>query len=166
MKPSWDKLTEEYKGHATVLVADVDCTADGESLCGKVGVEGYPTIKWGDPDDLQDYDGGRELEDMKSFAKENLKPLCSPTNLDLCDDAKKKKITDLQAMPRAELEKNIDEASKKITDAESNFESEVEKLQARYEELEAEKTNTIKDIKESGLGLMKAVLAQAKKAEL
>merc|ERR1719473_1956493 len=118
MKPSWDKLTEEYKGHATVLVADVDCTADGESLCGKVGVEGYPTIKWGDPDDLQDYDGGRELEDMKTFAKENLKPLCSPTNIDLCDAEKKKKIADLQAMPTSELKEKIEGANEEIAAAE------------------------------------------------
>jgi len=166
MKPAWDKLIAEYKDHKTVLVADVDCTADGESLCGKVGVEGYPTIKWGDPDDLQDYEGGRDLADLQEFAKENLKPLCSPSNLDLCDADKKKQIQDLQALDQGELKKRIEAAQGEIDDAEKTFEEEVEKLQAKYEELEADKTETIKKIKDSGLGLMKAVLAQAKKTEL
>lgn len=166
MKPAWDKLIEEYKDHKTVLVADVDCTADGESLCGKIGVEGYPTIKWGDPDDLQDYEGGRDLADLQSFAKENLKPLCSPANLDLCDADKKKQIQELQSLDQEELKKRIETAQGEIEDAEKTFEEEVERLQAKYEELEADKTAKIKNIKDSGLGLMKAVLSQAKKTEL
>ena len=41
MKPDWDKLVKEFDGHATTLVADVDCTAGGKPLCDKVGVRGY-----------------------------------------------------------------------------------------------------------------------------
>ena len=41
MKPDWDKLMKEFDGHATTLVADVDCTAGGKPLCDKVGVRGY-----------------------------------------------------------------------------------------------------------------------------
>merc|ERR1719446_1279363 len=52
MKPDWDKLMTAYEGHATTLVADVDCTGEGKSLCETVGVEGFPTIKHGDPSDL------------------------------------------------------------------------------------------------------------------
>merc|ERR1712151_221729 len=86
MKPDWDKLIAEYKGHATTLIADVDCTTGGQSLCEEVGVRGYPTIKYGDPADLQDYNGGRSYDDLKSFADENLGPSCGPANLDLCSD--------------------------------------------------------------------------------
>ena len=46
---------EDFGGSATQLVADVDCTACGKDLCDANGVKGYPTIKWGSPDDLQDY---------------------------------------------------------------------------------------------------------------
>ena len=59
MKPAWDKLMAEYTDSSTILVGDVDCTADGKSKCEDVGVQGYPTIKYGSPDDLQDYEGGR-----------------------------------------------------------------------------------------------------------
>ena len=41
--------------------------------------------------------------------------------------------------------------------------SEVEKLQAKYKALQEEKEETIKKVKESGLGLMKAVKAANKK---
>jgi len=68
MKPSWDKLIKAYAGSKTALVADVDCTADGKPLCEEHGVQGFPTIKWGDPNDLKDYNGGRSYDDFKKLA--------------------------------------------------------------------------------------------------
>jgi hypothetical protein len=73
LKPDWDKLIEDFASSSTQLVADVDCTADGKALCDANGVKGYPTLKWGDPSDLQDYQGGRSYDDLKKFADENLK---------------------------------------------------------------------------------------------
>ena len=61
VKPAWDDLMERYNSNLNVFIADVDCTAGGNSLCGDVGVIGYPTIKHGGPADLQDYEGGRDL---------------------------------------------------------------------------------------------------------
>merc|ERR1711966_226027 len=60
-------------------------------LCDANGVKGFPTLKWGDPADLQDYQGGRSLDDLKKFAEENLKPQCSVANIDLCDAAKRRR---------------------------------------------------------------------------
>ncbi len=40
MKPDWDSLADEYKDSKTVIIADVDCTADGKPLCEKFGVKG------------------------------------------------------------------------------------------------------------------------------
>jgi len=97
MKPDWDKLIAEYKGSSTTLIADVDCTSGGKSKCDEVGVRGYPTIKYGDPNDLQDYKGGRSFADLKKFAAD-LGPQCGPANLDLCDDDKKAKIAELQKL--------------------------------------------------------------------
>merc|ERR1712063_99206 len=94
-----------FEGSATVIVADVDCTAAGKSKCEEVGVRGYPTIKYGDPDDLQDYKGGRSFADLKKFA-DGLGPQCGPANLDLCDDAKKTQIAEFQAMSAADREKS------------------------------------------------------------
>jgi len=38
MKPDWDKLMEEFADSPTQLIADVDCTADGKSLCEANGI--------------------------------------------------------------------------------------------------------------------------------
>merc|ERR1712211_202760 len=71
-----------------------------------VGVRGYPTIKYGDPDDLQDYKGGRSFADLKKFA-DGLGPQCGPANLDLCDDAKKNQIEEFSKLSMEEREKMI-----------------------------------------------------------
>merc|ERR1711977_463427 len=151
--------------HKSALVADVDCTESGKDLCETNGVEGFPTIKWGDPSALEDYQGGRDYEALKKFAKENLKPMCSPANLDLCDDEKKAKIQELQAMAPADLQAKVDEKKAEMKTLEETFESEVKKLQEAYEQLQKDKEQTIADVKKSGLGLMQAVQA-AKKKEL
>jgi len=163
MKPAWDKLMEEFKDSKTALVADVDCTVH-QDLCGKHGVQGYPTIKYGDPNNLEDYQGGRDFDDLQKFAKENLGPTCGPANLDLCDADQKAKITEAQALSEADLEAKITAEEKKISDAEDNFKSEVEKLQATYEKLSKEKDETIANVKKSGLGMLKSVRAAKKDA--
>jgi len=140
----------------------VDCTAAGKPLCDSNGVQGFPTIKHGDPSNLEDYEGGRSYDDLKSFADENLKPVCGPANLDLCDDEKKAEIEKLQAMSSEDLDKAISEKEEDLAAAEKTFETEVEKLQKKYQSLMEEKDATIKAVKDSGLGLMKAVKSAAK----
>ena len=46
MKPAWDALGDLYSSSSTVIIGDVDCTADNaKELCEKYGVQGFPTIK-------------------------------------------------------------------------------------------------------------------------
>jgi len=163
MKPAWDKLMKEYKGKNGALVADVDCTAKGKPLCDSNGVQGFPTIKWGDPSALEDYQGGRDFDALKKFADDNLKPMCSPANLDLCDDDKKKTIEDLTALSEDDLDAKITEKEKEQEAAEQTFKDEVQKLQEKYQSLMKEKDDAIAAVKESGLGLMKAVKAHKAK---
>jgi len=159
MKPDWDKLMQKYAGHATALVGDVDCTAEGKPLCEENGVQGFPTIKWGDASALEDYEGGREYDDLETFANENLKPMCSPKNIDLCDADKKAEIVKFQKMSADDLEAEIEKKETESKEAEEFFDAEVAKLQSRYEELEKEKTEKQAAVKASGLSLMKAVKA-------
>jgi protein disulfide-isomerase A6 len=162
MKPAWDKLMDEFKDSKTALVADVDCTVH-QDLCSKYGVQGYPTIKYGDVNNMEDYQGGRSLEDLTTFAKENLGPTCGPANLDLCDAEQKKKVEEALALSDADIDTKIKEGEKALEDAESTFKSEVEKLQAKYESLMKEKDETIANVKSSGLGLLKSVKAHKSK---
>ena len=164
MKPDWDKLMAEFEGSATQLVGDVDCTSDGgKPLCDANGVKGFPTLKWGDPADLQDYQGGRSLDDLKKFAEENLKPQCSVANIDLCDAAKKAQIEKYLAMSHDDLKAAVAAETKKMDDAEENFKAEVQKLQDTYQKLSEEKDQAVAAVKEAGLGLMKSVLNAPKK---
>mmetsp|Transcript_16286 Transcript_16286/g.34472 ORF Transcript_16286/g.34472 Transcript_16286/m.34472 type:complete len:129 (-) Transcript_16286:269-655(-) len=53
LKPDWDKLIADFEGSENQLIADIDCTSEGEQLCEEHGIQGFPTLKWGDPSDLQ-----------------------------------------------------------------------------------------------------------------
>jgi len=165
MKPDWDKLIKAFKDYDTTLVADVDCTAAGKPLCDQVGVRGYPTIKHGDPNNLEDYKGGRDFAALEKFAK-GLKPVCSPAKMDLCEPEMKEKILELQKLSAADLDKQIKEKEAEIEKAEKFFTDEVDKLQKPYQKLQEDKEATVTAVKDSGLGLMKSVKAAAGKAEL
>jgi len=164
MKPDWDKLMEEYKDSETQLIADADCTAEAKPICDSNGVRGFPTLKYGDPNDLQDYQGARSYDALKKFIDTELKPTCSPNNLDLCDDDKKKEIESLMGLDDAALEAKIAEEEKKIEEAEVTFKAGVEKLQAEYQKLMTEKEETEAAVKAAGLGLMKSVRVAKSKA--
>jgi hypothetical protein len=164
MKPAWDKLMAEFKDSKTALVADVDCTAGGKDLCSEVGVKGYPTIKHGDPNNLEDYKGGRDFDALKKFAEANLGPTCGPANLDLCDDEKKADIAKFSKMSASDLEAAIAEKTAAMEKLEKDFKEFVDGLQKSYTEANEKKDKDVEAIKNSGLGLMKAVAAHNKAA--
>ena len=92
--------------YAVGLVAEVDCTSSRNiqtKFCDIYGIESFPTIMYGDPNDLEEYNGGRSYEDLAAFAKDNLVPLCSPMNLDLCDEETRDQISKYLAMPQETL---------------------------------------------------------------
>jgi len=155
---------KEFEQSATALVADVDCTAAGKELCTKVGVKGYPTLKYGDPNNLDDYKGGRSYNDLLTFAKENLGPTCGPGNMDLCDDEQKEKIEEIKSRGLEQLEAEITKIEDTIEAAEKNFADEVKKLQDTYEKLMKDKEDAVQAAKDKDLGLMKTVRAHLESA--
>jgi len=155
---------KEFESSETALVADVDCTAEGKDLCTKVGVKGYPTLKYGDPNNLDDYKGGRTYDDLLTFAKENLGPTCGPGNMDLCDAEQKAKIEEIQSRGLEELEAEIKGIEDTIKTAEDHFADEVKKLQETYEQLTKDKEATVQAAKDKDLGLMKTVRAHLEAA--
>merc|ERR1711862_667058 len=95
------------KGSPTSLIADVDCTTEGKALCEKHDIRGYPSIKYGDPNELKDYNGGRDFADLKKFAEENLGPTCGPEHMELCSDAVRAKIEGFMKMSADRLEGKV-----------------------------------------------------------
>jgi len=157
----------EYADSKNVLIADVDCTASGKALCEKHGVSGYPTIKYGDPSNMQKYEGGRDLKSLQSFASENLGPTCGPDHLDLCDEQDKKFITKFQKWDIDELEMSIEEKDAKMKGIEDRgrkaielYEKQVRELQSKIEKENSKRDKAIEKVKkEAGYKFMKAVKA-------
>ena len=77
MAPAWEALTKDYEDSETLFVAECDCTGECKDLCSHVGVQGYPSMKYGSVDALEDYKGGRDLEALKAHAASIRLP-CSP----------------------------------------------------------------------------------------
>lgn len=77
MKPTWDQLGAFYKGSPNLIIADVDCTAAGnDSLCQRMDIKGYPTIKSFSPDGPKEgtkYEKGRDFASLKKYCKKTLK---------------------------------------------------------------------------------------------
>jgi len=140
MKPDWDKLSDEFDGSPSVGVFDVDCTSDGKDLCEKQKVTGYPTLKWGDPNDLQDYQGGRSMNELRTFATENLGPVCGPKNLDLCDAKVRTMIEGFMALPKAELAKKTATTEKAIASREKEYNKRYRKFDSKYQEFLSEQS--------------------------
>jgi len=162
MKPDWDKLMTEFKDDPARLIADVDCTAAGKELCSDLGVRGYPTIKYGDPNNLEDYQGGRTYGDLKTFILENIGPSCGPGNLELCDVEKRKLVDQFMALSDEDLAASIKEKSGEIDTAEATAKELGKTLQEQFNEGTKAKDAKKKAIKEGGLNLMKAVFAHKK----
>eukprot|EP00927_Polykrikos_kofoidii_P056540 TRINITY_DN5063_c0_g1_i1.p1 TRINITY_DN5063_c0_g1~~TRINITY_DN5063_c0_g1_i1.p1 ORF type:complete len:244 (+),score=52.22 TRINITY_DN5063_c0_g1_i1:79-732(+) len=162
MKPDWDKLMGSFKDHASTLIADVDCTTGGKALCSEMGVQGYPTIKFGDPSDLQDYKGGRDYASLSKFASE-LGPQCSPANIDLCDDEKKTQITEFLALGADKRKDMIKEKEDELAKIEADFKAFVEGLQKQYSDASEKKEKDAEAVKTSGLGLLKSVQGYVQK---
>jgi len=157
MKPAWDKLIEEFKDSKTALVADVDCTVDGgKSLCEKIGVQGFPSIKHGDPNNLEDYKGARDFDTLKKFADENLGPNCGPAHLDLCNAEKKAVVESFMKLSESELEAAIKQKTDALEKVESDFKSFMEVLQKQYTDGNEKKDKDVEAIQNSGLRFMKS----------
>mmetsp|Transcript_71031 Transcript_71031/g.124994 ORF Transcript_71031/g.124994 Transcript_71031/m.124994 type:complete len:159 (-) Transcript_71031:320-796(-) len=108
MKPDYDKLGKAYADSEAVQIVDVDCTADGQQTCSKVGVKGYPTIKYFTSKTAKngaDYQGGRDFNSLKGFVEKTLNVLpCNPKTLANCAKNEKEFI-----------EKNKDKSVEELT---------------------------------------------------
>mmetsp|Transcript_65501 Transcript_65501/g.152079 ORF Transcript_65501/g.152079 Transcript_65501/m.152079 type:complete len:162 (-) Transcript_65501:93-578(-) len=158
MKPAWDKLARKYRNSSTLLIADVDCTSAGKKLCEEVGVKGYPTIKYGDPDDLQDYKGSRSFDELEKFAA-SLGQMCSPARAEFCDEKEKSKMDEYIAMGAEKRQKAIDEMEAKMKRVESEYKRTIDRINDDYRRELAAKDDAIKAVRDSGLGHLKALRA-------
>merc|ERR1712099_139124 len=119
----------------------------------------------GDPNNLEDYEGGRDYKALSKFAKENLGPRCGPANLDLCDEGNKTMVQEFMKMDAQALQKAISEKEDSMAKVEKELEDLLKSLQAQYEAGQKKRDDEKAKIKNSGLGLMKSVAAHQKTAK-
>lgn len=101
--PDMEKLASDYKNSRSVLVASVDCAGSGQGLCGKYGVQGYPSIKAfqfkAGKKNPTDYNGARDYNGIKKYIDANLAgPECSLEDKDGCEPAERKILEESEAM--------------------------------------------------------------------
>ncbi|CAL1537590.1 unnamed protein product [Lymnaea stagnalis] len=71
LAPTWDDLARESSGQP-VVIAKVDCT-QYKNVCEENEIRGYPTLKiFRNGELLNDYRGGRTLEDLQKFVSRQL----------------------------------------------------------------------------------------------
>ena len=58
LKPAYDELGAAYTDHESVVIGEVDCTADGKPLCQEKGIRGYPTLRYYINGEQNDYKSG------------------------------------------------------------------------------------------------------------
>jgi len=165
IKPDWDSLGAIFKDSKTVIVADVDCTAAGKSLCDKMGVRGYPSLKFFNPPDEEgeDYKGGRDLNTMKKFVETDLGPGCS---VDMKENCSAEQLAALQQyidMDATERTAKLESMKKAMADAEETHNELLKTLQSTFKESQ-EGLEKIKEDSAPTIKLLKAASPSGKAA--
>ena len=152
-----ERLAKEWDGDDVGLIAEVDCTGDAKPLCDSKGVYKFPTVKYGDPASLEIYDGARTFDDLLAFSRANLTPLCTASNIENCDDEKKKLIEEYQHLTWGEIQNRIKEEQTKLQTLTKEFDKAVQKLQDGYQALVDAKEQKIAEIRSSDLRLLQSI---------
>jgi len=80
MKPAWDQLADAWKDSTSVVVADVDCTAEeAKKVCSDQGISGYPSIMYyttATGREGKSYEGGRDFDALNTFVEDELAEDC------------------------------------------------------------------------------------------
>lgn len=187
MQPDWDRLMADYRDSDTLLVADIDCTTrGGRKLCEQLTSIEFPTLRYGDPLDLKKYTGNRTYDDMAEFAA-GIGGLCRPWSLDHCSDKQKEQVNKYQAMTQAGRDERIKSKDKKIhgiKQAFYKFQHEtsegfknaklqpqatrvtyIEDLSQKHDEAKLQHQVDVEKIQDTGLGILKAIHADAELPE-
>jgi len=164
MEPAWAELAEIYEGSATAVIGEVDCRGPGEDLCIKLNIDDdFPTLMYGDPENLKHYTGSFEYYALVAFAGVNIEAICGPANVNLCSAEDKKKIDSMLAQGIETLREKIDNVESVIHTTQSKFEDEIEKLyediEGKYNKLLLAKEHALDELRDKNdIGLMRTVL--------
>lgn len=161
LAPTWHRVAEELSNYSSFVMATVDCTSHKE-LCEKHGVKGYPTLKYGDPEDLVKYKGGRTYEAISKKALTLATAECSLDFPNLCDIQRQGQIEFLRTLAAEELDARIWEGERDSAQARKSYEEHARELRGMLEDLERNERARLESLEKGDLGLMKEVLRRRK----
>lgn len=113
----------------------VDCdSGESEILCEEYGIVSLPLLMYGDPDSPEFYeDNDRSYDTLSAFARKHIShPPCNMKNLDHCDAAERKLLTEFSQKSREELEVMEEHAHEKVAEVERKFDAKIADIQAQY----------------------------------
>lgn len=155
LKPEWAKLK-----HDEVVVAEVDCTSE-KALCSKYEVKGFPTLKYGDANALEDYKGARTFDALNDHLQ-SLGPPCDIITEEHCSEEQLESLEKYKDMSESELETILEDEAALRKEIENTFKSEVEKLQQKYKTLVETKEEDLSELNTYNVGIIKSILASRK----
>lgn len=109
MKQAWEDLGTQFEASSSVLIADVDCTIETD-IASEYGVSGYPTIKYFTPETGEkgeDYNGGRDLDSLKTFVEDKLERKCDVKAPEGCSEKETKFIAKMDGKDAESLAAEI-----------------------------------------------------------
>lgn len=138
LKPAWDTLVDKFKDNEDRLVGTVDCTADSnKEFCQKMEVKGFPTLKYGDPSNLKDYSGSRDLDALEAFAK-TIPSVCDVTKIEACSQETQAAFAEITKLPVEEVKGEMKEADDKILKLEGELKAKTMELQGEVDKIRSQ----------------------------
>ena len=127
-----------------MLVGKVDCTVHKE-LCSKQGVQGYPTLKYSNGYGLNKFEGGRDLESLLKFVEDNLQNSCLD-DPNLCSEEETKELEKYKTLSTEDIHKRLENNEAEVDVTEKLFKEHVQKLQDKYQLMQSEKADRLKEL--------------------
>ena len=134
MAPDWNKLGASFADSSSVLIVDVDCTADGERTCQRMGVRGYPTIKYFMSGDKKgkDYQQGRDFNALKQFAERTLtKPTYDAVSKKGCAKNEVEFLKKMDGKSKSELKSELKEKTAELNEIKKEMKAATKEFNAK-----------------------------------
>mmetsp|Transcript_8099 Transcript_8099/g.9254 ORF Transcript_8099/g.9254 Transcript_8099/m.9254 type:complete len:229 (+) Transcript_8099:24-710(+) len=162
LAPKWDLMAREWVNHEQGLVGAIDCTKETK-FCDEMKLTGLPTLLYGEPSEkgalLEEYPNEKTYEALSEFANSTLsKVICSPVNLDACNESDRKKMEHFLSVEMEELDTIIKDKEDSVSEAQNQFQVAFDDLQKSYYQLSTEN-----EIKKSKIKFKIKVLKSIKK---
>lgn len=160
LRPTWQRLTEQYIRNKTTLISQVNCDVRGtKKLCNYNGVQGTPKLMYGQPQNLKLYKGNYEYSTLKTFVDKNLRPLCSPEFIEFCEPEEASAIQQFSTYDDQKLDEEIRAEEGEIAKINADFQTKVDEMERQHSEWTIERDSKIDAIKTGKLALLRAVKA-------